>query len=750
MHHQDPSGQPEGGSGFAVGDLLRIARRRWLLIASVVFSITGIAAAVLYSIPNRYEASATVQIDPRKRTIVQIENVTSDLRTETPIVESEVEILKSRAVIGRVIDDLGLRQDPEFNEPGMLASVLSKLGLTTWAQQSAKKAPGERVSRDPIADLLASEGSMRLDPLRDSVASAFISKLRVLRVRNSLLIDIRFVSKDAVKAARIVNAIADAYLKDQIENKVRATTGATDLLEQKLDGLRQQLYDSERKVAQFKTDNNIIDSEGQLLSEKQLARSMEELVRARNASAEAQAKYEQVKTLLKHQSDLSGVGDVLASPTIRMLKEQHSRLTRQQAELLTRYGQKHPTMQKVNAEARDIQQKIDQEASQIVVNLRTELDVATDRERQLTASLEGLKVKQGDVRDAAVKLRELEREAMSSKQVFEALLARYKQTAETQSIQVADARIIEMADVPLYPISPKRRQMLMAATALALAAGFGLAFLLEFMAPGLRRPEDVERTLSAAHIGSIPQLEINAATTIAAGARIAIAQPRSLFAEAIGSARHEIDQQWQSAGPRVILVASTLPGEGTTLIASNLAHHYAVSGARTLLIDADLRMSKLTHQLGLTGRPGLREVLAGYMTPEAAVLRDSTTGLSVMPATSGAPQRTSAPEALASASLGQIFAILKGRYDVIIVDAPPLLPVVDGRIVADHADQIVMTMSWRKTPTDLAKRAIKLLGYNAERVAGVIVNQVDPQEIQNALGYTEVAPMPERRRRRAA
>ncbi len=749
MNHHDTSQHPsEGGSGFAVADLLGMARRRWRLITLISTSIIAIAAAVLISIPNRYEASATVQIDPRKRTIVQIENVTSDLRTDTPIVESEVEILKSRAVIGRVIDDLGLRQDAEFNEPGMKTKLLAMLGLNTWALKTEKPDPTERRSRDPIADLLASDGGARTDPLRDTIASAFMSKLRVLRVRNSLLIDIRFTSKDPIKAARIVNAIADAYIKDQIENKVRATTGATDLLEQKLEGLKLQLYESERKVSQFKTDNNIIDTEGQLLSERQLARLMEETVRARNAGAEAQAKYEQVRRLATRQSDLSGVGDVLASHTIRMLKEQQSRVTRQQAELQTRYGQKHPAMQKINAEARDIQSKIDIEASQIIINLKAELDVATDRERQLTASLDKLKAQHGDTRDATVRLRELEREAVSSKQVFEAFLGRYKQTAETQSIQVADARIIEMADVPLYPISPKRQQMMLAAVALALATAFGLAFLLEFTAPGLRRPEDVERTLSAAHIGSIPLLDVNAASTMASGTRLAISQPRSLFAEAIGAARHEIDQQWQSPGSRIVLVTSTLPGEGTTLIASNLAHHYAVSGARTLLIDADLRHAKLTHQLGLSGRPGLREVLAGYMTPEAAVLRDTTTGLNVMPATSGAPQKTSAPEALASSTLVQAFAILKGRYDVIIVDAPPLLPIVDGRLVADHADQIVMTMTWRKTPTALAKRAIKLLGYNAEKVVGVIVNQVDPTEIESALGYDE--PTPERRRRRAA
>ncbi len=560
--------------------------------------------------------------------------------------------------------------------------------------------------------------------------------------------EIKFTAKDPVKAARIANAIADAYIRDQIENKVRATTGAIEVLEQKMEGLRRQLIENEHKVARFKTDNNIVDTEGQLLSEKQLARLMEETVRARNISAEAKAKYDQVRSLTKRQGDLSGVGDVLASHTIRMLKEQHSKITRQQAELLTRYGQRHPAIQKINAEAREIQAKMDEEAAQIVVNLRVEHEVAAERERQMTAALDQQKEKQADSREDAVKLRQLEREAHSSKQLFESFLARYKQTVETQTIQVADSRIIERADVPLLPASPKRKPMMAGAVMLGLALGFGVAFLLEMLTPGLRRPEQIERSLQAAHLASIPRLDDNVANAFAKGTRLAISKPRSLFAEAIGAARHEIDQQWQSNGSRVILVASALPGEGTTLIAANLAHHYAVSGVRTLLIDADLRAAKLTQHLGLAGRAGLREVLAGYMTPEAAVLRDSSTGLNVLPATSGAPQRTSAPEALSSANLAHALAILKGRYEVIIIDVPPLLPVVDGRLVADHADQVVMTMTWLKTPAALAKKAIRLLGSNAEKVVGVVMNHVDPEEIEKDLGYGE--PPDASRRRRAA
>jgi exopolysaccharide transport family protein len=736
----------EGGGGPGLGDILTMAARRWRMIATIATVVSVAGIAILMTIPNRYEASATVQIDPRKRTIVQIENVQSDLKTETPIVESEVEVLKSRTVIGRVIDELNLRQDPEFIEPSLLERIGVKLGLKLFKDAPARERLGEPVARDPIAHLITSEQIVGTDPKLDKTAAIFSEKLKVTRVRNSLLIEIKFTAKDPVKAARIANTIAEAYIRDQIDSKVRATTGAIEVLEQKLEGLRRQLIENEQKVARFKIENNIVDTEGQLLSEKQLARLMEETVRARNVSAEAKAKYDQVRALTRRQGDSSAVGDVLASHTVRMLKEQHSKIKRQQAELLTRYGQRHPAMQKINAEAREIEAKIEEEAAQIVVNLKTEYEVAAERERQLTETLDQLKSKQADSREDGVKLRQLEREAQSSKQVFESFLARYKQTVETQTIQVADSRIIERADVPLLPSAPKRKPLMAGIVLLGLALGFGVAFLQEMLVPGLRRPEQLERLLQANHLASIPRLEDATASTSAGSTRLAITRPRSLFAEAVGAARHEIDQQWQSAGPRVILVASALPGEGATLFAANLAHHYAVSGSRTLLLDADMRTAHLTKTLGLNGRAGLREALAGYMTPEATVLRDNSTGLCVIPATSGAPQRTSAPEALASHALAHAFAILKGRFDVIIVDAPPLLPVVDARLVAEHADQVVMTMTWLETPAELTKKAIKLLGYNAEKICGVVFNQVDPEEIQRDMGLGEAAAMPRQRR----
>jgi polysaccharide biosynthesis transport protein len=705
-----------------------------------------LTAGVLINIPNRYEASATVQIDPRKRTILPVENVVSDLKTDTSVVESELEVLRSRTIAVRVIDTLNLRQDIEFSEPGPIGKTLALLGLNTWRLQRA--APPAPKPRDEIARLLDTDRTGALEPEKDEIAAVFASRLKVSRVRNSLVIDVRFTSKDPVKAARIANAIADAYIRDGLDNKIRATSVATELLEHKLDGLRQRVADDERRVALYKNENGIIDSEGQLLSEKELARLMEQSVMSRNTTAEARAKYDQVLKLQRAGDDKAGIGDVLQSHTIRMLKEQLAKTTRREAEQLTRYGPRHPEMLKIRAEVRDIQGQLENEISQIVTNLKTEYEVANERERQLTASLDRLKGLQSTSRETAVKLRELEREALTSRQLFESFLVRHKQTLETQTMQLPDSRIIEHADVPLYPSSPRRKQLLMMGIAGGLALGLGLAFLLEFAGAGVRRPEDVERDFGVPLLGAIPTLDQGTQANRLQQARLILSEPRGLFAEAVREARREIDLQRPGVGPRVILVASALPNEGKSLIASNLAHLLAITGTRTLLIDADLRRARLSRTLGLGGVPGLCEVLSGRIALNDAILEDQKTGLAVLSAHGSPFADVSAPELLGSPAFATALQSLRGRFDTIILDAPPLLPVVDARVIADLADQIIVTLMWRQTPKDLARRALKLLGNNSEKIAGIIVNcvEADARAARAPYGEAMAAPMPRRRR----
>lgn len=709
----------------SLGDILAMLRRRVLLILSVTIACASLAVAFAYSLTPIYEASATILVDNRKKSVLNpFEQVMNELPADTPTVESEVELIRSNNVMLAVIEELKLRHDPEFaatdKKPNPIAKVL---GL------AHEKAPETRLHQNPD------------QPDRDEILAEFATRLKVQRKRNSYLIEVSFASQSAVQSARIVNAVVNAYIKNQLEAKMKQAGLASEWLAEKLERMRIAAVATDRKVAEFKSKNALIDTEhGQRLDDKELARLLEQAVLARTQVAEARAKYEQVQRLMKTPGARAAIADVLESHTVRMLKDQLVKATRREAELVTRYGDRHPELIKARAEVRDVELKIDAEVDQILANYKSAYEVATTRERTLTQSLEKLKGHQTDTNDVTVKLKDLEREAHSSKQVYEAFLTRYKNTVEQQTMQYGDSRITETATTPLNPASPKRKKIML----LGFAAGLGLALLLaialEMMQPGLARPEEFEAATKLPHLASIPRLEDAAklgktADTLRRN-RLIVAEPEAQFSEAIRALRHSLDRRTTDKRQRIIMVTSALPHEGKSAITSNLAHHYALSGARTLLIDCDLRRASLTRSLCTAPQDiGLLEALLHRLPVEEAILVDEATGLCFLPAHGAAAPRVSVPEVLASASLKGMLDRLRNQFDIVMVDCPPVLPVVDARIVADHVDQIAFLMRWKKTPKELARRAIRNMSGNGDKLAGLIVNEVDPRDYEATYSY---------------
>lgn len=747
MRDEEAEEGRNGGGAVSLERVVGAVRRRLHMVAIVTGLVAGVAAGVAYLMPSRYEAAAVVQIDPRKKNITNVESVIADLKADSATIESEVEVIRSRAITLKVIDKLGLRYDDEFTRPTPLQNLLNYI-----LDRSPKPIPARTADdpdaevQDPMVRMLGAKTPGETVPQRDEIAVSFAERLRVQRLRNTLLIEIRFSASDAEKAAKIANAIAEFYLADQIEVKRKATGYASDVLETKIDGMRQKVASAERAVTEFKAAHDIFDSEGHLLAEKQLARAMEQAVLARNTTAETRAKYEQAQLMAKVGSRNDDIGAVLDSNTVRLLKDQLASAMKQEAELRTKYGDRHPEILKVQAQVQEARSQLDAEVNKLIANLRTEFEVADRREKQLDLALASLKDQEVAAKGASVQLSELMREAETSKQLYEALLTRYKETSETDGMQLPDARIVEQADVPLYPAAPKRMQIVIMALIGGFLGGCALAIALEFATRGVSVAEDLESALAIAHLSSIP---------VAAGAggqaldpmrtvRLVLAEPNGIFAESVRSMRREIDLRRRQGGPRVIMIASSLPGEGSDVIASNLAHHFALTGNRVLLIDGDLRRSPLTRRLTPNRPAGLADMLVRGQPVQNAILADGATGLHFLPASSPDPVPVSSPELLGSQRMAATVAALKQQYDTIILEAPPLMPVLDGRILADYADQIVFVMTWRRTPKQLAKKALKMLGPNFQKVTGAVINQVDPEIIQDARG------VPQRPPRRAA
>lgn len=747
----------KGGGAFSLARAFNAVRRRLALVAAIAGAVMVAGASFAMLMPNRYEGVAVVQIDPRKKTISQVDSVVEDLKGDNASIDSEVEVISSRAVALKVIDILNLRDDEEFRPPSRVRRLLNAVGLGRFLPESGKTAAAAsnanpaRLDQDPNGTRVGRVQPGESVPESDELAVQFLERLKVTRVRSTLLLEIKFSAGDAVKAARIANTIAEVYIAGNLANKKQASGFATQLLEGKLAEMQQRVADAERKVAMFKSDNNIFDSEGNVLSEKEMARLMEQTVSARNATAEAKAKFENAQRLVKLPGGASTISEVIQSSSVGALKEAVATARKREAELATRYGPRHPEMQKVRAEIAQTETQLAEEVEREVANLKNVYSVAERREMQLRQSLTTLKEQEAATKEASVKLLELQREAATSKQLYESLLVRYKQTSETQDLQLPDARIVEQADTPLVPSSPKRLQLTLIALIAGLGIGIGAALALEFVTPGLSHPDDVERTLEVAHIASVPAADPGGGTDPLRSIRLVLADPRGVFAESVRGIRREIDMRHRSRGSRVVMVASSLPGEGTDIIASNLAHHYAITGQRVLLVDGDLRRSPLTRKFAPQRASGLLDTLARGLPVERAILHDRVSGLYFLPAMGPSPMETGRPELLGSRRMADTIDALKAQFDVIIIDAPPLLPVVDARVLADYADQIIFVTTWRRTPKQLAKRALQCLGFNHEKVAGVVMNSVadDALEESFALG-TGMGSAAPRRLNRAA
>ncbi len=723
--------QTEGG--LSLDRAISAVQKRLKLVIALPAIAIVVASTLLFFVPNRFDAAAVVQIDPRQKSITNLDSVVSDLKGDQPTIESEVEIIRSRPVILQVIETLKLRDDPEFSTPSLAMTLMGWFGQSAAAETPSRASAEPLTPRtDPISDVLRLDVPGLSNPQRDEIAAAFVDRLKVARVRNTLLIEIKFSARDAVKAARIANTIAEVYLAQQLQSKTGAAASATKLLEDKLNDMRGRLSEAEHKVEQWKALNGVFDSEGHALSERQLARLMEQTVNARNTTSEAKAKFDQAQKMARLGDQGDATIEVLQSHTIRQLKEQFGNASRRAAELATRYGPRHPEYIKSRAEVADAQSQLRDEIDRLVSNLRNEAETAEARERQLSQSLAQLKEQQIVSKDAGVELNDLEREATTSKQLFEALLARYKQTAETQSLQLPDARIVEQAAVPLEAAAPKRKQLTFMAAAGALVLSIAVTLLLEVTAPGIGRSEDVARALDVRHLSSIPSMSSSHAPLAPGKAvRLIVAEPSSVYADAIRGMRRELDGRRPHNGPRIILVTSSMPGEGAETIASNLAHHIAMTGGASLLVDGDFRLQNLTRQLAGQRSRGLLDQIANRQAVENAILRDSVTGLHFLPSVGPTPSQLSVPEALGSPAMTQGLAALLQRFDTIVIAAPPLLPVIDARILADLADQILFVMTWQKTPRQIAKKAIALLGANQSKIAGVVLNEVAEDQIED-------------------
>lgn len=703
--------------------------REWRLIAVLTgFSIILGAAYIAVS-PSRYTAQADMIIDTKRVTWTQSEMSSENRTIEDASVESEIETTKSEKVALAVIRRLRLNEDPEFVGAGrgLTRRIFSLFKLTAGPEQ-------EPTNEELMRGVLAT--------VKDN--------LRVTRLGRSYIEQIAYTSLDRDKAAKIANAFADAYIEDQLQAKFEATRRASAWLEQRIGELRQQASDAYKEVQDFKSENSIIIGvDGKLASEVELDQLGIALAKARADTSQARAKLDRISRVLEQRSDKESfnipdpvVTDALSNPVITKLRQQFLDDQNKESEWSARYGADHTAARNLRAEMAALQRAIWDEISRIAESYKSELQIAKSQEEAIDKRMIEVFQKSGATRQSQVRLRELETAANTYRGIYETFLSRFTQSVQQQSFPSTEARVVTVASPPRSPSSPKIALTLALATLCGLGLGVVSAFAREQMNRQVHTRKQLETLLGASCLAVLPLFSQKKPVLRKAGAtqgseafrQISEAAPFSATAEALRYIKVAIDLH--PTGGKIIGMVSALPGEGKTTISTALAAFLAKSGARTLLIDADLRNPSMTRTLGYNGATGLLSMVADKMDFDDLVITDSKHKFDFLPSSTRIKPSNSS-DILNSPAVKNMLKAAKSNYDYVIVDLPPILPVVDVKAAAHLMDAFVLVVEWGSTSTDEILKAVSASSILSERLLGAVLNKADEAVMRRFEGYSD-------------
>jgi exopolysaccharide transport family protein len=735
----EPQGTAEKeGLQLAFVDLLQMTRTRLgvFLRASIGLFLAIVTVALLT--PPRYTGVSRVMVDTRQNNTLNGQNVQqilSGIPTDQASILDQVQILKSRQLAGRVVDKLRLDLDPEFAPKLTGTSLLGYLNPIHYL-------------RPPVIDQLNAEERKEL--LRDKTIDRFEGSLDVAQIQQSTAIGIEFQSGDPAKAARIANAIADAYVEDQLNAKLEATQHATQWISSRLGKLAQDARVSEAALEKYKADHHLTDVTGSggsgsiSVLDQQIAAATTQLMQAQVDRAQAEATLSRVRSLVNsgHAADVS---QVVSSPLITQLRQQQAELVQKQAEMASRYGPSHPKMLDLIAEKRDLQTKIEEEIQHVVGTAANDVAVASARAGALEASLRQLEGRSSVQGQARVEERELEANSGSTRALYDSFMSRIKQTEQEQTLQIPDARVISRSPVPTSQSFPPLSLVFAASIPCSLIFGFLVVMVLEKLDHGFRTVARVEETLGLPVLATLPDMVggggIGAASRERGKVAVAdeiIDRPTGTYAEAVRGLQMGLSLSNVDSAPRVIVVTSAVPAEGKTTTALSLARHAAQSGKKTILVDGDLRRPSVRLMTDLAhSQFDLIDVLQGTCAVDHAIVPDSRSSLTLLPATKGV---RNAPDLLESQAMRNLVTQLSGQYDVVIIDSAPILPVNDTKILARLADAMLFVVRWEETPRGASLDAVKALRGAHAPLAGAVLSMADPKRFHYySFGYAGYA-----------
>lgn len=655
-----------------LGESLAFFRRRLKVILGALVLCLLIGAAYLMFAPKVYTAQATVMLTTNATQDIRVSGqVERQQPLNNELVDTQVEIIKSRDMAERVAAALGL---------------------------------GNGLSAPQIRTVI--------DELQREVT--------VTRTGNSFALAISYSATAPNAAATIANEYARQFSMWEMRSNQQSNGESRALVQQRLGELRAQAQKDTEALQQYRIANNLLSTSGASLAEQEISNYDQEVTRARAEAAADDARLRTAQAQLSKGSSGDDVGEALGSQVVTALRMQEAQAAAEVADLSSKYGANHPLLLQAKSKLAEIRERIQAEIGRVISNLRAKRDVSQQRLAVLTGSLGSARGKLAQNNAAMAGLSELERAASASQGIYDAYLNRYKEMLAAEGSERPNAKILTMAEIPVWPQHPKIPLVIGLSIVIGLGLGVIAAYLAEAAFEGVSTPDDIEKTIGEHYLASIPLLK-SVEPRIRHAVTAMQQSPNSAFAESFRTLETAISQATHG-GHQVIAITSALPDEGKTVIACCLSYVLAQSGKKVILIDCDLRRAGISRLLDMRSHDhGLIEYLGG----KTKIDFDELSGgrqFCVLPLR---PSNEQPEHLLTGDAFIQLLDELRKRFDHIVLDLPPVLPIASASVLASRADATVLVARWLKTSRHAMRAALKRLPPDQVNLVGVALNQVD-------------------------
>ena len=745
------SGSPSREEGSEIDRLLAAARRQARVL--IACSVLALALGIVYvatTVPQ-YTAGVSILIDDRAVRAFTFKGDGPDINDSTGShVDREVELLRSNRIAFAVIDKLQLYNDPEFGRAG--PGLIGRLKGLVFG--------GPRPDSAPKTDEAGT------DALRLNALGRFLGNLDVRRVQRTLVLEIRFRSADREKAALIANTIADAYLTDQLNSRYEATQRASGWLIDRIAELKQKVLTSDLAIQKFRADHDLISVGGKLVGEQQLGEVNSQLVAAAAETAKAEARYARIKSIVDSGKTDAIVTEAIGNATIDHLRMKFLAAAKRESDLAPKLGPTHEAVAAARMEMRQYERLMFEELGRIAESYLSDLVIAQSKEKALRASVKELVGDNASANETAVALRELEREAETFRTLYQTFLQRYQEAVQHQSFPVTEARVVSAALVPTQASHPKTTIVLALSLLIGGALGATIGAMRELRDRAFRTEEQVREELRLESLGMLPLVDVpkyksnpwpergrwerllrapesqegEADTGLrllppSAGImRFVLDHPLSNFAEVVRSIKLAADLTLAERIPRIIGTVSVLPNEGKTTVAKNLASLLAHQGAKTLLMDIDLRNPGLTRSVVPDAEAGLLQAVLDGVPMRDLIYHEAESNLAVLP-TVMQRRLPHASELLASSGMRSVLRQARQQFEWVVLDLPPLGPVVDARAMFGQIDAVVLVLEWGRTTRRLVRTTLAADRQLRDKCIGVVFNKVNLRKLKLYEAY---------------